>query len=279
MATSTPIASAALTGFSLSSAYDTHRPSYPPHIVEHLLSNANLLGKAGAHIIDLGAGTGKFTELLAAREEGYVVRAADPHPDMRRVLEEKKLKGVDVFARGADEKVPDWESWADGVIVAQAFHWFSTPQAIAAIHSHLRPNGTLSLIWNVEDYNQFPSHTCLTTWESHLRDLLWGVQDGLPRYRNSLWQKPLSETELFETPYHETIFPQATWVKDGKEGLWRRIGTLSYVRALETSGGEEWREFRRKFDEILGMEGVRWGDDGEVEIHLITHVVWTRRVD
>jgi ubiquinone/menaquinone biosynthesis C-methylase UbiE len=97
---------AALRGFEASSAYDAHRPSYPPEAVDQLLSALKVIGAQGASVADLAAGTGKFTELIAARPEEYSVVAIEPHKSMRAELERKSLKGVTV-ARGTAEDMPE----------------------------------------------------------------------------------------------------------------------------------------------------------------------------
>lgn len=66
----------------------------------------------------MGAGTGIFTEALAAREEGFEIVAVEPHADMRAVLEKRNLSGVKVVD-GTAEDVPVEDGWADAVFVAQ----------------------------------------------------------------------------------------------------------------------------------------------------------------
>jgi len=73
---------------------DTHRPTYPANAVTSLLTHLNLNSFPNAKILELGAGTGKFTELLANRAEKYEILAIEPHREMREVLEGKKLEGV-----------------------------------------------------------------------------------------------------------------------------------------------------------------------------------------
>lgn len=108
----------AQTGFANAAAYDTHRPSFPAESVNALLTNVRIADQPGATVVDLAAGTGKFTELLAKRSEQYEVIAIEPHADMRKVLEDKKLKGVDV-KDGLSTSLPFPNESVDTVIAAQ----------------------------------------------------------------------------------------------------------------------------------------------------------------
>ena len=122
MATSTApngsIHARAQAGFANSAAYDLHRPTYSPTIVQFLLETLQVAGKRGARIVDLAAGTGKFTEALAARDEKFHITAVEPHAGMREVLAGKNLRGVTVVNGTADAMPEDDES-VDAVFVAQ----------------------------------------------------------------------------------------------------------------------------------------------------------------
>lgn len=107
----------ASTGFSDANAYDTHRPSYLPAVVDSLLTHIDIAGQPGARLVEVGAGTGKFTELVAAREEGYEIIAVEPHAGMRGELERKNLK-VKVVEGNAAEMPVD-EDWGDACVAAQ----------------------------------------------------------------------------------------------------------------------------------------------------------------
>ena len=63
------VSSASAKGFQNASSYDKHRPSYPPEIVTRFLKHLQVHGVKGARVLDLAAGTGKFTELLVGRDE------------------------------------------------------------------------------------------------------------------------------------------------------------------------------------------------------------------
>jgi len=108
----------ARSGFANGALYDQHRPSYPATAVDKLLNAVRVAGIAEANIVDLAAGTGKFTELLAARPEGYIVVAVEPHAEMRKELEKKSLQNVDVDD-GLSTSIPVQDGSVDAVIVAQ----------------------------------------------------------------------------------------------------------------------------------------------------------------
>lgn len=137
-------------GFSDAASYDTHRPSYPDAAVDRFLNHLELAHLTGASVVDLAAGTGKLTESLASRPEGFSVLAVEPHAGMRGELERKNLPRVET-RDGFAEKIPAVDEWADAVVVGQAFHWFATREALEDIARVLKPQGTLGLIWNVEE--------------------------------------------------------------------------------------------------------------------------------
>ena len=65
--------------FQNASSYDKHRPSYPPKAVTRLLEHLQINGLTKARVVDLAAGTGKFTELLVGRDENFEILAVEPN--------------------------------------------------------------------------------------------------------------------------------------------------------------------------------------------------------
>jgi ubiquinone/menaquinone biosynthesis C-methylase UbiE len=121
--------------------YERARPGYPDDAVRWLA------GDEPQDVVDLGAGTGKLTRTLAAH--GHRVRAVEPSPEMRTQLH-VAVPGVSTLA-GTAELIPLEDESADVVTVAQAFHWFDQPVALAEIARVLRPDGWLALVWNARD--------------------------------------------------------------------------------------------------------------------------------
>jgi len=100
-------------------AYTEARPGYPYEVMEYIRS----LSPPDAIIADIGAGTGKFTVLLAQR--GYEIFAVEPNDDMRGFLRENlapfpKVKIID----GAAEATTLPERCVDVITSAQSLNWF-----------------------------------------------------------------------------------------------------------------------------------------------------------
>lgn len=110
------LASEALAGFQKGQAYDQNRPSYAPEVVDQLLQALRIQGIQGAEVLDLAAGTGKFTELLAKRDEQFQITAVEPHLDMRNELEKKQLSNVRVL-NGLATEIPLADESVDAVII------------------------------------------------------------------------------------------------------------------------------------------------------------------
>lgn len=112
------LSSKAVSGFANAALYDEHRPSYPSDAVTILLDAAVVDGVDGARVVDLAAGTGKFTELLSARKERFSVLAVEPHAEMRAHLAAKAFDNVTV-SDGLSTAIPAESETADAVFAAQ----------------------------------------------------------------------------------------------------------------------------------------------------------------
>lgn len=175
------IAHVAQTGFANASSYDRHRPSYPLEAVENILRHLRIEGVQGARIVDLGAGTGKFTELLAERKEDFEILAIEPHEAMREELERKSLKGVSIIA-GDAANMPLESQSVDAVIATQVALPLSH-----SVNSRIKVLASVPVTLVAEDscYTGFPlvchSWRCLP--EIHARRS-WKLNFGDARFAN-----------------------------------------------------------------------------------------------
>jgi SAM-dependent methyltransferase len=171
--------------------YERGRPSYP------LAAVAWLLGPTPLEVVELGAGTGKFTAVLVAA--GHRVTAVEPSEGMRAVLAER-VPAAQVVIAAAEETGLAARS-ADAVVAAAAFHWFDRSRAFPEITRILRPDGTLGLVGSRFDQT--------TPWAIRLRTVLgepprtgtsrhWPEQDELGQ-----WFKQIDEDHWF--PFTEQV--------------------------------------------------------------------------
>jgi SAM-dependent methyltransferase len=125
--------------------YEAARPSYPAEAVAYIVGHGRI--GPGARVLDLAAGTGKLTRLLVPT--GAEVVAVEPVAAMREQLT-ALLPDVEVHD-GTAEALPLADASVEAVTVAQAFHWFDAPVALAEMRRVLRPGGHLFLVWNIRD--------------------------------------------------------------------------------------------------------------------------------
>lgn len=114
-------ADASTKGFTKAASYETYRPSYPLSAVCSLLQKLEIEGLKSARVVDLGAGTGKFTEILASRDEQYEIIAVEPKDSMRGELQRKDLSNVKIM-QGEANKMDIESHIIDAVVVAQVSH-------------------------------------------------------------------------------------------------------------------------------------------------------------
>ncbi len=177
-------------------AYDRARPSYPPEAI------AWLTGKLGigpaCQVVDLAAGTGKLTALLA--DTGADLVAVEPVASMRDRLRER-LPDIPVLA-GVAEALPFAGKSVDAVVVAQAFHWFDARRAMSEIARVVRPGGCLGLMWNARDRS--------LEWV----DQVWSVMDRVERrapWRDERDGSGSASTALARTERHLAGPSDSNW--------------------------------------------------------------------
>jgi SAM-dependent methyltransferase len=118
--------------------YERGRPGWPPEVLE-LLPVA-----ADSTVLDIGAGTGKLTRVLAARYARVI--ALEPLTEMRAILSQQVPAAEPL--PGVAEAIPLGDGAVDAVFTGQAFHWFANDVAVAEIARVLRPGGVLARMWN-----------------------------------------------------------------------------------------------------------------------------------
>ncbi|WP_269854488.1 class I SAM-dependent methyltransferase [Streptomyces sp. RPT161] len=149
-------------------AYAEHRPDYPVAAVRWAVEP--VADPSTPRVLDLGAGTGKLTEVLLRC--GFQVTAVEPDAGMLAELR-RRMPRVDA-REGSAEAIPVPDASFDAVLVGQAFHWFDHDRALPEIGRVLRPGGVLAALWNRDDDR--------VEWIEGLQEVARGEASSTRRY-------------------------------------------------------------------------------------------------
>ncbi|MFJ3483112.1 class I SAM-dependent methyltransferase [Pseudomonas sp. NPDC090202] len=208
--------SSAQTGFSLeATTYNQGRPDYPAELDSWLTGALRIT--PDATVVDLGAGTGKFTRLLVPLAQDVI--AVEPVDAMR--LEFAKQWPRLWLIPGTAQSIPLAAGTADALVCAQAFHWFAEEAALAEIHRVLKPEGRLGLIWNVRDES--------VDWVAAITEIITPYEGDTPRFHTGNWRQPFngryfSDPQVTCFNYSHTGSPQSV--------IMDRFMSVSFIAAL-----------------------------------------------
>jgi SAM-dependent methyltransferase len=218
-----PVHDVAATGFDAQAdAYERARPSYPSDAVAWFVEHLRLA--PGATVVDLAAGTGKFTRLLTP--SGAQLIAVEPVEGMARVLR-STVPGVPLASSTA-EALPFAAGSLDVVTVAQAFHWFDADVAFAELRRVLRPGGRVGLVWNGRDRT--------VDWVNDVWSIMDRVEKRAP-WRSDQWHdSALGERPGFG-PLHHAVFHHEQ--HQSPDDVVERVRSVSHVAVLPSSEQEQ----------------------------------------
>lgn len=218
---------------SAADAYEHGRPGYPADAVAWAVgapggTDAEGEGSAAPRlVVDVGAGTGKFTRSLVALADEVV--AVEPDPDMRSRLG-AVVPGIRTLA-GTGESLPLPDATADVVTFAQAWHWVDPVAGAAEVARVLRPGGTLALVWNVRDET--------LPWAARLGEIVTRPESRVLGH----------EAPVVGPPFGAASTRRFRWVHEQtRSELLDMVASRSYVIVLPAA---ERRELLRAVEDLL----------------------------
>jgi SAM-dependent methyltransferase len=195
--------------------YERGRPDYPPDAVAALVSALRLTSTS--RVLELGAGTGKLTHLLAGKAAAIV--ALEPVAGMRRKL--AAVEGARILG-GTAEALPLRADAFDAAVAASAFHWFDGARALVEIHRVLRPGARLALLWNRRDDS--------VDWVARMSEIVNRHEGNAPRYRKGEWRHAFDVAPGLFGPLAERHFPHVHAL--APDGVLARVASISFVAAM-----------------------------------------------
>lgn len=227
-------------------AYDRGRPDYAPAVVGAIAAELGL--PPAGPVLDLAAGTGKLTRALLG--VGLDVVAVEPQLQLRELL--AASVGSQRVREGLAEAIPLPDESVAAVTVADAFHWFDHPVALAEIRRVLRPGGGLAVLSAVPDWSG-------ASWAHEVGTLIAGMLTAHPKFDGPPWQESVRAADGWTEPREIRV---TTSQPASPERMVDYVGSMSWVAALPE---DQRTETLAKVDGIVNA--------GETPTELPIHVV------
>jgi len=245
--------------------YDRARPSYPRQAIDDVIEFAAI--KAPARVLEVGAGTGKATALLA--ERGFGVLALEPSAAMAAVARANcaSYPAVEIVQS-------DFERWQarerfPAIVSAQAWHWVAPRTRYARAHEALVPGGALAALWTLPRWDAIGLRESL---RAAYRDAAPALAPGFPMHPASEpaelagdWQAEIDASEGFaeaQVRLHE-------WSCE--------YSAADYARLLQTHQDHILLERERRDALLAAITAVIEGSGGAIEMTYVTRVCLARR--
>jgi len=233
----------------LSGNYAKFRSGYAPQVVSAILG---YLGRPAGTVdaADVGAGTGIWTRMLAARGLRSVV-AVEPNDDMRAQGIETS-HGTEIrWFKGSAEATGLQDSSADLVSMASSFHWADFDQACAEFHRILRPGGIFVALWNPRLIEANPLlveiEAEITRLQPDIRRVSSGRSGITERLTDMLSAKPQFSDVLYMEGRHSVRQTPEQYM-----GAWRSVNDLQVQLGPELFG--KFLDFTEK--RIAGLAAI-----------------------
>ena len=220
-------------------AYKRFRPTYPPEVLTHLASVGVLV--EGAHVADIGAGTGILTGLLL--DAGYAVTAVEPNADMAAALREDLggKSGLRDIVEKPAEATGLGDDSVDVITVAQALHWFEPASVRREFSRICRLPHNMVALWNRRDT---AATELLVDYEALLQKMGIGYKALVQRWDS----QEAALAEFYGHGDYESFFTTHIHQHDW-EGFIGRLFSSSYgPREDDPARAPVMAEMRRLFD-------------------------------
>ena len=205
---------------SVAGAYEAGRPDYAPAVVGALAAELEL--DSHAAVLDLAAGTGKLTRALL--HAGLDVVAVEPQAPLRDLLADSV--GAERVRDGTAEAIPLADASVQAVTVADAFHWFDQPAALAEIRRVTRPGGGLAVLTTVPDWRG-------TSWAQAVGEVMRRARPQHPHFDGPPWQEAVRAAGGWREPREIRV---TTSQPTSPDVILQYLASVSWIAAL--SGAE-----------------------------------------
>jgi SAM-dependent methyltransferase len=246
--------------------YANHRPGYAPGVVAVLIERT-ARGRAelrdrGPDYVDVGAGTGIWTRMLAARARHAI--AVEPNDAMRKEGQRASRGSAISWRAGSAEDTGLETDSCDLLTMASSFHWTDFERATAEFARVVRPGGLFAALWNTRDLERDPLLAEIEAELGRRVPHLARVSSGRSAFCEGLTERlsacgRFDEVGYLEDRHVERMTPERYL------GIWRSVNDV------RVQAGE------RVFAEFLAWVETKIHEREHIDATYLTRV-WTARL-
>ncbi|MBF7049138.1 class I SAM-dependent methyltransferase [Campylobacter volucris] len=228
-----------------------NRPAYSSMLIEKLIKCVNDKNKPILNVVEVGAGTGKLTKMLAD-DFNLNINAIEPNDNMREegIKFTQNSKNI-IWHKGSGEETNMPSASADWVIMASSFHWTDPKKSLPEFARVLNGGGYFTAIWN-------PRHIIKGSVFYEIEEEIKNIIPELNRVSSGTqnvkkWEEILVSTGDFkdcffmECDYFELMDKQ------------RYLGAWHSVNDIQAQAGKErWEEILKMIEnKISSMDMIK----------------------
>ncbi len=232
----------------LANNYAKYRPGYSQLALKIILS---IVEKDNIDFVDVGAGTGIWTRIVAADPKIRSTIAVDPSDNMRQ-------EGVNLnsgfninWRSGRAENTGLETSSCDLLSMASSFHWTDFDSAIKEFSRVLRPGGRFVALWNPRYIKDNPVLIEIENKISELCPNIKRISSGNSQFVEQLADR-LNSCKGFEELVYIEARHSVNLTKEQYIGVWNSVNDLQYQMRDKFS---EFMEFI--FDRIKNLDYIK----------------------
>lgn len=208
----------------LAQDYAKYRPGYSDSVLKSILA---LVEKDKIDFVDVGAGTGIWTRIVANNPKIKSAIAVEPNDEMRAqgIAANANLKIE--WKKGGGEETTLESSSCDLLSMASSFHWVDFEKGIEEFARVLKPGGRFVALWNPRYLKDNPVLVEIENKISELCPDIKRVSSGSSDFVNKLTDRLSSCAEFEDLVYIEAKH-SVNLTKEQYIGVWRSVNDLQF---------------------------------------------------
>lgn len=229
--------------FSQMAQFYHNRPGYDETLVTYILKCAGFDAKASFDIADVGAGTGKLTQILRNIALKANITAIEPNEQMRE-HGKQSVQNVS-WLEGSAENTGLQDNSQDIIFMASSFHWARPEIALPEFARALKDNGLFCAIWNPRELEAGSIFAQIEDEIKAMLPSLERVSSGTQHNKN--YTQILQSTGDFKNCVYMECDYSETMSKERYMGIWHSVNDIQ-AQAIKQGGQKLWEQILKMIE-------------------------------